>query len=444
MEKSNRRSFVKKSAIAMTGLGLISSMPNSLHGYHAPSDRVNIGVIGLGFGMNNMTRMIDGNKWVHCTALCDVDRARLDEQAKILKEKYPDNTGNMKLYSDFRKLLEDKDIDGVIIATPDHWHTYIYAEACKAGKAIYIEKPTGHTISDCNLMMDLQRKHNNVVSTGLWQISVDYYKEAFDILRTGVLGDVYKVHAWITSGTDPFTYNTASQTVPKTFDYNMWVGPAPSHPYNEARVDRWNRFWNYGGGQQTNWVHYLDSALDGIAALGHERTYPKSIYSVGCKHPETMSEVPDTQTSTFLFDNLHLVWEHSPYRMYNRRDGAAWIGSKGTLVCNRTGYELIPFTGAEGNLKPLIEPVKKEGRYANQLAHVANWADCIRNNNTTTNSPIDKGCYAALLACAANISYRIGSKSIEYLPGERKFRNNSEADSYIYPEYQNNWKYPQV
>jgi hypothetical protein len=155
-----------------------------------------------------------------------------------------------------------------------------------------------------------------------------------------------------------------------------------------------------------------------------------------------MREVPSLQTSVFQFDHLHIVWEHSAIGLYNRTDGVAWIGSKGTLVCNRTGYELIPAKDGEGN--PLIEAVKNQGPYANQYNHMANWADCIRNNNPHTNSPIDKGCYATVLANIANISYQSGGQRLEYLPDQQRFRNNPEADMCVFPEYRNGWKYPQV
>jgi len=441
MKNPNRRSFIKKSATAMAGVGLYSSIPLS-YSSNAPSDRVNIGVIGLGFGATNMRVMMEANSFVHCTALCDVDQIKLEEQAGILKEKFPDNAGKIKLYTDFRKLLEDKEIDGVIVATPDHWHTYVYAEAIKAGKAVYVEKPTGKTIADCELMVDLQQKYKNVVTTGLWQISVDYFIDAFNILKSGVLGDVYKAHAWITGGTDPVIYGAEPQSIPETLDYKMWLGPAPSHPYVQDRVRSWRHYWDYGGGRQTDWVHYLDSALDGIAALGHERSYPKSVYSLGYKHPKTMREVPSLQTSVFQFDDYHIVWEHQVSPLYNRGDGVAWIGSNGTLVCNRRGYEIIPTSDRDG--KPKIEAKKKQGPYANQYNHMINWAKCIRNKDVNTNSPIDKGSYASALANIANISYRIGGRSLEYLPAEQKFNNNSEADSYIFPDYQNNWAYPRI
>ena len=442
MENTGRRSFLKKSAVAVAGAGLYSQFPKKLYGEALKGDRVNIGVIGLGFGVTNMRYMLEADKLVHCVAMCDVNRVRLEERSSELKEKFPDNAGNIKLYTDFRKLLEDSEIDGVIISTPDHWHTYIFAEACKAGKAIYVEKPTGKTIADCDLMVDLQAKYKNVVTTGLWQISLEYFNSAFNILRTGVLGDVFKVHAWITGRTDPVIYSTAPQEVPETLDYEMWLGPAPDRPYAKERVGSWRHYWDYGGGRQTDWVHYLDSALDGIAALGHKRTFPKSVYSVGYKHPETMIEAPSLQTSVFQFDDLHIVWEHSASPMYNRGDGVAWIGSKGTLVCNRSGYELIPVKGRDG--KPVIEAVKEQGSYANQFNHMANWATCIRENNPKTNSPVEKGCYATVLANIANISHRLGGQSLEYFPDKQKFSNNPDADAYVFPDYKHGWEYPQV
>lgn len=441
MENNSRRSFIKKSAIAVAGTGLYASVPHSLYASGGPKDRLNIGVIGLGFGLVNMRQMMDGDKEVHCLALCDVDKTRLETRAAELKKDYPAQTGKMKLHSDFRKLLADKNIHGVIIATPDHWHTYIFAEACKAGKAIYIEKPTGYSVADCNLMTELQRKHQNVVTTGLWHISLDYFKDAFNILRSGALGDVYKVHAWITGKTDPVVYDEGPQAVPETLNYDMWLGPAPARPYAKERVGNWRRYWDYGGGGQTDWIHYLDSAFDGIAALGHKRTYPKSVYSVGYKNPETMTETPAVQTSVFQFDDYHVVWEHQVSNLYNRSDGVAWVGSNGTLVCNRTGYEIIPQV-SDG--KPLMEEKKVQGPYGNQFNHMVNWGACIRENNQKTNSPIDKGSYASLLANVANISYRTGGKSLQYLPDEQKFLNNPEADALIAPAYQNNWEYPRV
>ncbi len=444
MKNKSRRSFLKNSALAVAGAGLFTSIPENLYASAAPSDRINIGVIGVNWwGTENMQHLLRADSGAHCVAMCDVDQVRLREQADVLKKEFPDRTANIKFYDDFRKLLDDKTIDGVIIGTPDHWHAYMFAEACKAGKAIYVEKPTGHSIAECRVMVDLQRKHQNVVTTGLWQISLGYFVEAFNILKTGVLGDVFKVHCWIPSSTDPVIYDPAPQPVPETLDYKMWIGPAPFRPYNSNRFHRqWRNYWDFGGGQQTDWVHYLDSAFDGLLALGYPRTYPKTVFSVGYRHPDTMTETPRVQTSVFQFDKYHIVWEQQGTNLYNRVDGVAWIGSKGTLVCNRTGYEIIPKNGSDG--KPLIEAKKAEGPYGNQQSHMINWAQCIRNKDQKTNGTIEKGSYATEVAWIANISHRLGGISLEYLPEEMKFRNNPKADAFVHPEYQNGWKFPVV
>ncbi len=441
MENKSRRSFIKKSAVVVAGTGL--TFPHNLYGA-APADRLNVGVIGVNWwGTENMQHLLRADSDVHCIAMCDVDQVRLNEQANVLREEFPKRTDKIKFYSDFRKLLENKDIDAVIIATPDHWHTYMFAEACRAGKAIYVEKPTGHSIAECRVMVDLQRKYKNVVTTGLWQASLDYFIDAFNILETGVLGNVYKVHCWIPTTTEPVIYDPAPQPVPETLDYKMWIGPAPFRPYNNNRLHKqWRNYWDFGGGQQTDWVHYLDSAFDGLLALGYPRTYPKTVFSAGYKHPETMTETPRVQTSVFQFDDYHVVWEQQATNLYNRVDGVAWIGSNGTLVCNRSGYEIIPKNGSDG--KPLIEPKKVSGPYGNQHNHMINWTACIRNNNQQTNGTIEKGSYATEVAWLANISHRLGGVSLEYLPKEMKFRNNTEADAFVHPDYKNGWKFPVV
>lgn len=436
MKNESRRNFIKKTSIA--AVGVMAPLPYSLYASKQSEAVVNIAVIGLGFGMVNMRKMLESTPWVHCVALCDVDEVRLKEQAASLTKDYPETAGNIKLYTDFNKLLKNKKIDGVIIATPDHWHTYIYAEACKVGKAIYIEKPTGHTVEDCNLMIALQKKYNNVVTTGLWHVSLNYFVEAFKILESGVLGDVNKVHAWITKKEKTLNYTTP-QEIPDTFNYEMWQGHAPSHPYALERVKNWRFFWDYGGGRQADWLHYLDSAFDGLQALGYKRKYPKTIFSSGYKDLNSMMETPNGQTSIFQFDNYQIVWEHQVTGMYNRGDGVAWIGENGTLVCNRTGYELIP-----SNKNNNIEPIKVNGSYGNQYEHMKNWAQCIKDKNPNTNSPITKGSFVSAVANMANISYRIGSQSLEFIPETNQFKDNEEANSYISKKYENGWEYPQV
>jgi predicted dehydrogenase len=444
---SNRRDFLKKSSAFAAGLGFSTLIPGGTMANasaKAPGSRVNIAVIGVGMGCRDLQGALTGNPWVHCIAMCDVNSVRLEEQAARFKKDFPDQTTNILLYSDFRKLLENKDIDGVIIATPDHWHTYIFAAALKADKAIYVEKPVANSIEECHILMDLQKKYMKVVTTGLWQTSQKYFREANEILKTGVLGDVYKVQLWLSQGTDPKPVVDDSPA-PSTLNYQMWLGPAPERPYNQYRVRSWRSFWHYGGGQQTDWgVHWIDSAFDGLKALGlSNREFPTAVFSTAYKDPGTFNETPSCQTTIFQYEHFHIEWAQQVAYLYNRNQGVAWIGSKATLVCNRDGYELIP--QLDRNNVASVEAVKVVGKFEEGgiEAHTTNWCNCIRENSMQTNSPVDKGAFATILAHMANISYRTGTRVV-YDPQKRKLVNNPTADFYIKPKYRDPWEWPVI
>jgi predicted dehydrogenase len=446
--KTNRRDFIKKSAVIASGIGLSTIVSHkvigSVLGNSSPGDRINIGVIGVGMGCRDLEGALKDNAWIHCIAMCDVNRERLDEQAKQFKKKFPDQTANVRLYGDFRELIENKDIDGVIIATPDHWHTYIYAEVLKAGKAIYIEKPVANSIEECHVMMDLQKKYNGIITTGLWQTSQKYFLEANEILKTGVLGDVFKVQIWISQSTEPIS-GSEDSVPPTTLDYDLWLGPAPKRPFNQSRFRGWREFWDYGGGQQTDWgVHWIDSAFDGIKTLGlSNREFPKAVFSTAYKHQESFNETPSCQTTIFQYENFHIEWTQQVAHLYNRNQGVAWIGSKATLVCNREGYELIPNKDRDGTMR--VDPVKFDGPFeeGGVDAHATNWCKCIRDKLTRTNSPIEKGAFATILAHMGNISYRTGTRVV-YDPVKRKFVENPSADLYVRAKYREPWKLPIV
>ena len=399
-----------------------------------PSDRVNIAVIGVGMGCGDLGGLLT-NPWAHCVAMCDVNRERLESQADSFRKRFPKQTGTMKLEKDFREVLNNKEVDGVIIATPDHWHAYIFAEALKAGKAIYVEKPVANSIAECNIMIDLQKKYKQVVTCGLWQTSQRYFKGANEILKMGVLGDVYKVQIYLCQGTNP-RQSIPDSTPPPTLDYEMWLGPAPQRPYNEGRVRGWRGFWDYGGGQQTDWgVHWIDSAFDGLEALGlNSRTYPKAVFSTAYKHPDSFNETPSVQTTIFQYENFHIEWAQQVANLYNRNQGVAWIGSKGTLVCNREGYELIPQRTREGALE--VQPYQMSGPFEDRgvIDHTTNWGECIRNKSIATNCPVEKGAFATILAHSANISFKTESRVV-YDPTSRKFVNNPAADAFLKPVY---------
>ena len=257
-----RRNFLKNSTLLAASLGTSSLLASNrgnevMTGALADNKRVNLAVIGVGMGCRDMQGALRDNPWVHCVGMCDVNKERLESQIAAFKKEFPDQTKEVKAYTDFREVLANKEIDGVIIGTPDHWHTYIFAEALKSGKAIYVEKPVANSIAECNAMMDFQKKYKGVVTTGLWQTSQRYFRAANEILKSGVLGDVYKVQIWLCQTTDPRP-SVADSEPPSTLDYNMWLGPAPERPFNNYRFRGWRGFWDYGGGQQTDWgVHWF-------------------------------------------------------------------------------------------------------------------------------------------------------------------------------------------
>jgi predicted dehydrogenase len=441
---NSRRTFLKNSGMLAAGLGLShlfaeeSQAMQAVQRRAAASDRVNLGVIGLGMGYTDVKGALMNNNFAHCVALCDVDKNRRATQVADLKKSFPEQSKQLIEYDDFRKLLDNKDIDGVIIATPDHWHTYIFHEALKAGKAIYIEKPVANSIAECNKLMEWQNEYKKVVTTGLWQINQPYFLKAFEILKTGVLGDVFKVQVFLCSSTNPRPI-IADEAVPDYLDYEMWLGPAPARPYNSARVRSWRGYWNYGGGQQTDWgVHWIDSAFDGLKILGlNNRTYPKSVVSSANKHPESFNETPSCQTTIFEYENFHIEWAQQVAHLYNRDQGVAWIGSNATLVCNREGLQLIPEKGRDGNL--LSEPIDLPRKYEDGIpAHAANWLECIRTNNIQTSSPVEKGAFATILAHSANIAFRTGAK-LNYDSKTQKFVNNAAANAYLKPAYRKPW-----
>ena len=442
---AGRRDFIKSTAFGAAGLGMSSFVSDEVKpGYPITSgDRVNLGLIGVGMGFRDLLGALT-NSWVHCVGMCDVNRERLEQQAAQLKTKFPDQTSELQLYGDFHKLLEDKNIDGVIIATPDHWHAYIFAEAIKVGKAIYIEKPVANSIEECNLLMDLQNKYKGIVTTGLWQTSQRYFLGANEVLKTGVLGDVYKVQLWLSQSTDPRP-SVADSPVPATLDYERWLGPAQVRPFNTYRFKGWRGFWDYGGGQQTDWgAHWIDSACDGLKILGLcNREYPDAVFSTAYRHPETFNETPSCQTTIFQYKKFHVEWAQQVAHLYNRNQGVAWIGSKATLVCNRDGYELIPQKGKDGSTN--VEAVKLDGPFeeGGVDAHATNWCNCIRNKSLQTNSPIEKGAFASILAHLGNISFRTETR-LEYDPLKRKFIGNPDADKMIKAKYRAPWELPKL
>ncbi|MBQ0006233.1 MAG: Gfo/Idh/MocA family oxidoreductase, partial [Alistipes sp.] len=271
----NRREFIGKAATIGAG---ITASPFIIRGATkkvSPSDKIRVGLIGCnGMGFSDLSAFLT-NPEVECAAIADIDRNVLErrgaETEKIQGKK-------VKLYNDWRQLIDNKDIDVVIVGTPDHWHCLQMVSACEAGKDVYCEKPLGNSIEECNIMVRAAKKYNRVVQVGQWQRSDPHWQDAVDFVRSGKLGKIRTVRVFSYQGWCPSIPVQPDCPAPEGVDYDMWLGPAPERPFNPNRFHftfRW--FWDYAGGLMTDWgVHLLDYALYGMNV-----TTPESVMASG-------------------------------------------------------------------------------------------------------------------------------------------------------------------
>src|SRR3954463_3244817 len=308
---TNRRKFLLQSSALLGGAAVASAFDkpgfNILRNRFSPAEQINIGAIGInGMGWSNVNAALKV-QGVNLVAVCDVDQNVIDKRMNDLSKMNADPS-KVKRYSDYRKLLEQKDIDAVIIGTPDHWHALIMVEACQQGKDVYVEKPVGNSIEECRRMVAAQKKYNRAVQGGQWQRSQQHFQDAMDFVYSGQLGNIRTVKVWCYQGWMRPAPKVADSAPPPGVDYNMWLGPAPRRSFNASRFHfnfRW--FWDYAGGLMTDWgVHLLDYAL-----LGMKADTPKTISALGgpFAYPELAQETPDTMTTLYEFDGFNLVWD---------------------------------------------------------------------------------------------------------------------------------------
>lgn len=437
-----RRNFIKGTGALVAG-GLIVN--SEILTACAPNDKINIGVIGCnGMGWSNVNSLLKMND-VDLIGICDVDKnvidKRLADYAKLRSNK-------PKTYGDYRELLNDKEIDAVVIGTPDHWHCRMMVDAVNAGKHVYVEKPVANSIAECDIMVAAQKKTGKVVQAGQWQRSGPHYKKAIEIVRSGVLGKIRLVKVWAYQGWMKPVPVVADGTPPAGVDYKFWLGPAPTRPFNANRFHfnfRW--FWDYAGGLMTDWgVHEIDIALYAMNASA-----PISIMASGGKlaYPDDASETPDTLQTIFQYQDFNMLWEHATginSGPYGRTEGIAFIGNNGTLVVNRGGYEVIveKDRGSETGKMESIEAYTKPQELNYLDLATQNFIDAVKKNDQSLlNTPIHSGAVAAVNAQMGNIAYKTGTK-IFWDAKTNKFINNAEANKLISAEYHNGWKVPVV
>lgn len=434
----SRRNFIRHSASAIAA-GLV--MPSLLNENNVfartvgANDKINVALIGCkNMGWADLSDFLLHPE-VDCVALCDIDRNILGEKASEL-EKLRDKKAS--LYSDYRKLLDRKDIDAVIIGTPDHWHCLQMVDACAAGKDVYVEKPIANSIAECDAMVAAAKKYNRVVQVGQQQRSGNHWHEMKRYIDSGKLGKIARVNVWANFNYATILNPVPDGAVPAGVDFETWLGPAPKRTFNEKRFHGlWRMFWDYGGGLMTDWgVHLMDMALWGMNVKG----MPNRVISSGGNfaYPDNYAETFETLSVIYEFDDFLIQWSNiagTETGPYGRNYGVEFKGTNGTLVANRESWEVYP----EQNK---IEAIKSMPNYQDHKDHVTNFLNCMKSREMNTACTIDNGSLCAKYAHLGNISARVKSALI-YDDVKRTF-NNAEADKLVKPAYRKPWKFPEL
>ena len=445
----NRREFLRNASL---GVGAGIALPNLFLSKtfaataEAPSESIRIGVIGTGGqGTADMRNVIK-----NVVAVCDVDKNNAAKAAALVEK----SAGRKPaVFGDYRKLLEDKSIDAVIVGTPDHWHALPSIEACLAGKDVYCEKPLTLFIEEGKVLVKAARKNNRIVQCGSQQRSEAKFLKAAEYVRNGRIGKIKRVLVGLVGVNwtkDPLTQDSQP---PAELDYDMWLGPAPARPYNKQRVHYYFRFfWDYSGGQMTNWgAHHLDIAQWG---LGMDDSGPVEITGKGEFDPQKRFEVPTAFGITYKYANGVVVECQSPVPKVaplipDRKEqameildgktdftGCIFEGEKGLLYVNRGVVRVWPEEVFE-------EPIKDtDVRLYKSTQHFQNWLECIKTRKLPI-CDVAIGHRSATVCHLGNISIRTGRK-IQWDPVKEEIVGDAEAAKLTSKEYRAPWKLPQV
>jgi predicted dehydrogenase len=440
LEKSptniSRRSVITGAAQAGATLALAgypfsaaSAMPKKRA---AANDRITLGLIGCGgMGSSDMHQLM-GKPEIQVAALCDVDDARMEGDIEFVTRangKKPD------IYKDYRKMLERKDIDAIIVGTPDNWHALNLIHAVEAGKDAYCEKPISHDIVEARSMANAVKHYNKIVQVGTWQRSTHEFVSAIEFIRSGKLGKVVTTRAWRTDS-QRMGHHTP-QAIPKGFDYDMWVGPATYKEYiPEYTHGNWRWFLNFGCGMTGDWgVHMIDIVLLAMSK-NTDLPMPVEISSVGGKlaWPDDDRTAPDTQISIFKFKDPDFIlqWETGRDKMNKDGSGAEFVAEDGkVLTVWRGGWKV---RDADGNELP-----KEEAPATND--HWQNWVDCLKSreqprSNLASMAQTTIVCHLANAAQLAGETVRFDKAKMDIVG-----RAGKHTSSY-HREYRKPWKLP--
>ena len=421
----SRRSFLRTAAASVSVGGVTYFLPpfprTSGADTPRPSEQIRIASIGVGNQGKGNTKVHGKN----VVAVCEVDSKRLAEAVKLVE-----GTGakTPAAETDYRKVLDRKDVDAVVVTVPDHWHALITVDACNAGKDVYIEKPLTLFITEGRAIVEAARRNKRIVQTGSQQRSDERFRRACEYVRSGRLGKISEVRVgipgpnWIARAKTP----VPDSAPPPELDYDRWLGPAPKRPFNANRVHYLFRFfWDYSGGQVTNFgAHHLDITQ---WALGMDESGPVEIEGTATYHKDGWFETPEKCSITYRYANgVKVVCANG------EKGGCTFIGEKGKIFVDRGKIESTPAEVLQEQLKDTDVKL-----YASKNHH-QNWLECIRSRKLPI-CDAEIGHRSATVCHLGNIAIRTGRK-VQWDPAREQIVGDKEAAAMVSRPYREPWK----
>ncbi len=426
--RQSRRAFVKTTGAALAGLAfsgcrsLASREPGATaaagRGVSA-SDRIVVGMIGVGgMGKNRLRGFLD-HEDVEIGAVCDVDDRHVAEAAAIVQER---RGRSVPTFRDFRRVLERADLDAVAVVTPDHWHAIPTVRACEAGKDVFVEKPLSYSVAEGRAMVEAATRYERVTQMGNHIHNDEHnYRRVVERIKSGQLGRITRIDLWKTSSTED-RGNPPNQDPPTELDYDFWLGPAPDRPYNPLRAHgTFRHFWDYSGGTFIDfWCHIAD-----VAFWALDLQAPKSISATGGRYyVDDGTETPDTVHAAFEFSDLLMTYTLHPKPMpgyeHMGHIGAAFIGENATLVTNYTRHEIF----VDG--RPAPDFPDPGMHIPNSPGHLREFIDAVKARRQDTTCNIEYGHRLSKTGLLANIAYRTES-TLHWDDAREEIIRNPEA-----------------
>ena len=433
----NRREFLDVLAVGAAGLAIRSSA-RSYGQILGANSRLNFAVIGLNSRGYAHLSSLKANKQSACIShVCDVDSKILEKFAAATQREMGSAPATEK---DFRKILEQKDVDAISIASPDHWHTPMAIAGLQAGKHVYVEKPCSHNPAEGALLVEAQKKYGKVVQMGTQQRSSPHTIEIVDKIHGGLIGRAYYAKAWYSNTRKSIGYGKPAP-VPAQLDWELWQGPAPRRPYTDnVQPYNWHWFRTYGTGEAlNNGTHEVD-----VCRWALDVDYPQRVTSTGGRYQfKDDWQFYDTLVTSFDYPDKMISWEGkscSGMKFYNRDRGAAIMGTTGTVIVDRDGYEIYDLNGkktSEFKTGKATESSDLIGRDSMTDAHFANFIAAIRSGEKL-NAPIAVGNVSVTMLQLSNIAWEV-NRELQIDTQDGKIQGDAPAMKMWGREYEKGW-----